>query len=482
MSHKDDIDKLFTSKLDSRNFEFNEQAWTQMESMLPPDVDNLFKNKLSDRNIAFNEASWKKMETLLDNSPSKFVIKPVYSIAAGLALLIAAGTGIYLGSNQSDSPSISETKQLENVTPNESITIDGKTTEQRISTSNSVQEKGIANYNDVASSTHGNENEASNDIQSTKKSDLFDNNSTLPNNNTSFNRKNSTTESGQQQNKGLINNIEDVINSSKEIDNEHLADVTSIESGENPFNESVVELPSLQKENAIELDNSLLDEFNENELVFLDSFELPKQERHYIGFMAGANFSQSFQSENSNGSSFGPNVFAGLSYKYILGTKLALNGNALYQYRDGINTEKQFGATSYSFGRTLDSTNVKANQLHYIEIPIYLDYLVGGQHSFLGGVSTSYLINSKSTVTKKQTTQFDSNVSSTTEYGHNEGFQRFDFALIAGYEYLLRPDLNIGLRMNYGLLDVTKNDYFKSDIANKNLQFRVYLKYNLFRL
>ena len=58
MSEKNDMDKLFTSKLESREFDFNEQSWTQLESMLPSDVDSLFKDNLEARDMAFNEGSW----------------------------------------------------------------------------------------------------------------------------------------------------------------------------------------------------------------------------------------------------------------------------------------------------------------------------------------------------------------------------------------------------------------------------------------
>lgn len=496
MSHNNDMDKLFTSKLDSREFEFNEQAWTQMESKLSPDVDNLFKDKLSARKVAFDETSWLKMEAMLEGqSTSKFIFKPLYAAAAGLALLAATSTGLYLASGDNTDQGLSQnTTELNNAVQSEkNISIESDNSiqfENNSSASNSSSD----DLNNTAENTASSNQEDVTDI-SNQNDNLFENNTTLHtqsttpnlNANSEANTTSNTALAGQsdQENNTSFENgmMED--NSSILAENNSIAGegLTSSENTQ-PVIDEILDLPQIDNQDATLSLASLDESYEDAELIVLDSFEIPKQERHLFGLMAGGNISQEFESSASNPSQ-GSNdnlIFGGLSYKYILGRKLGLNANLLYQSRGGINTQKQFVNTEFGFGSQTDSVTVQAQKLHYIEMPIYVDYLVGGKHSFIGGISASYLLDSRSDVTTKSSNTYDAWETNAKESGHNDGFERIDASAILGYEYFINPKFNIGLRMNYGLIDVTKDEYFGSDFSNRNLQFRFYLNYKLFGL
>mgnify|MGYP000359676832 CR=1 FL=1 len=104
-----------------------------------------------------------------------------------------------------------------------------------------------------------------------------------------------------------------------------------------------------------------------------------------------------------------------------------------------------------------------------------------GNHNFMAGPSLSYLVTGLHKVSTEYVTQTETTIDDSMQWGHTNGFNNFDFALVAGYEYSIKPKLNIGMRLNYGLMDVTKNEYFGSDSFDNNVQFRVYLKYAPFQ-
>ena len=421
------------------------------------------------------------MESLLDSqTSSRFIFNPLYSAAAGVALLLATGTGLYLSTQDgTTASSVENTKEFTTSIPGNKSSLTSNLPQKE---SNQQLEDNTQNKASNVDNIESLENQ--NTTENLQKEQLFENNSTFSNPNVVevANVANNNFESQENQIRTEANNSE----TSEELQNmltESISSSNREAGGQSISFEDALKLSKLSPilhEGISSNDEKLLE--NSDNFIILDSFKLPKSERHYFGIMAGANMSQAYQTPTNSGSSFSPNVFGGVTYKYVIGNKLALNANLLYQSRGDVNTQKQFIHQNYDFGFQVDTTTVSAQKLHYIEAPIYLDYLINGKHNLIGGMSASYLVESSSDVNVKSNNNFDSWEENSTEFGHNDGFERLDVAVIAGYEYFLKPDLNVGIRMNYGLIDATKDHYFNNSLNNNNLQFRFYLKYKLFGL
>ena len=59
--------------------------------------------------------------------------------------------------------------------------------------------------------------------------------------------------------------------------------------------------------------------------------------------------------------------------------------------------------------------------------------------------------------------------------------QSIDVALSAGLAYEIIPQLELGTRLNYGLIDVTDNDYFQHNSNDNNMQWRFHIAYRFLK-
>jgi hypothetical protein len=117
----------------------------------------------------------------------------------------------------------------------------------------------------------------------------------------------------------------------------------------------------------------------------------------------------------------------------------------------------------------------------YLELPVMINFGMGN-HNLMAGASFSYLVTGKHKVTTEYTSQSEGVTSDETmQWGNSSGFNSYDFSLAGGYEYNLNQNIDLGMRLNYGLLDVTNNAYFKSDSFDNNVQLRFYVKFSPFK-
>ena len=116
----------------------------------------------------------------------------------------------------------------------------------------------------------------------------------------------------------------------------------------------------------------------------------------------------------------------------------------------------------------------------YLELPVLLNYSVAN-HNFMVGPSFSYLVSGLNKVSTTHESKTEVTTDESSVWGYTNGFKSYDVALVAGYEYSVKPKLNLGVRLNYGLIDVTDNDYFGNTSFDNNVQLRVYLKFSPFQ-
>jgi hypothetical protein len=203
-----------------------------------------------------------------------------------------------------------------------------------------------------------------------------------------------------------------------------------------------------------------------------------KLRRQKLGLIAGLNIGNELNAENNN--QFSGNEFIGLSYEYMLNGGWSIGTELIYQRRSGVKADQHHMARTYHFSSTMEYVRIDAKKLHYLELPVLARYTMK-QHIVHAGVGFVYLVDCESEVTHSKWDYENSQTEVTVENGHVSGFNRWDIALMAGYEYEPLQWISIGGRVSYGFIDVTKPGHFSNDYYSNNLQFRIFARITPFR-
>jgi len=216
---------------------------------------------------------------------------------------------------------------------------------------------------------------------------------------------------------------------------------------------------------------------------------LPPAHEFRIGLIAGLNTSLGFQnvSNTKSNPSFDPSVGLRITYRHSMTSSWRTSVEAIYFSRSALNTQINYDSISYGFGSTIVCRSINIEELHYISLPIYATYQYKKKHTFMGGLSFSYLLNAQSQTTGNivQMTADDANIYAepqTQEWGYTTAFNRFDFGTTLGYDYEVQEGWKVGARLNYGLRDVTKNNIFNNNVFDNNISFRLIMTCDLFTL
>lgn len=529
MSNKDNIDKLFQEKLDGRNFKFDEASWNKMEAMLPTSIDVLFQEKLQHREVPFNEKAWSNMEKLLQaNSPKPFYYNKLFiSFAAGAALLIS---GTYYFASNSTEISINENNKISEVSlKNSSISEVEKAIEKNFDAtqlhdsqnqSNQLVLNTLKDNQEVLENSNfkSNEKSLSSYTNSNTNTDLVHPNSTNISLSSSLNSENistpeKSTENATQANSTLHNSLDSektlvqhddsfdhenqtansnntpssgtfISNDQLSIDrqspshhtNENKEETLTSISTEDRFSE-IIEIPSNRTKEEILFADKLENKEEEKVIWTNDKYTPKSPTQNSLSLIGGINIGKNI--ENKNGATFGGNEWGGILYTRNLKGNFSLSSGVTFQNRRTVGASKEFEAVVYGFGNRTEQTSISTTSIQYLETPVFVNYTILGQHNVFIGGTFSYLLNAYSKVDKHITTLENNWMESSNEFGHTNGFNKFDASTLVGYEWLFSSKFSVGAQVNFGLMDVSKNSYYTNSTHNSNTQFKVHLRYNL---
>lgn len=445
-------------------------------------LDNLFREGLSERNVAFNMESWRKMEQMLpaETKPAGFKFGKV-AAAVGALFVISASVLVW---NFSEDETIDNNIVTSNVELKNSDNNSGNGLETSVNSESSISESKVEmSESPDSDKDFAVQNEELNQNESTSiKANHVESESSSSSVNSSFvNSVNAIGTRSNSSNNSVSKTPVNYKTSNSNQSNKFFAD----NSGFAGMNIEKEESISFEKEDQItafstiegleEMETFTLEEREDHTLFAeLGDSQLPRVKRNEIGFIGGVNLSRELVESSSKGIS--GCEFLGVSYKRYLNGGLSVSADILYAPRNEVNSVKNYGKKVYGFGSVVEQTSVSSERLIYLEMPLLLTYNLGN-HNFMAGPSFGYLVTGKHQVSTTYTTQTESFIENNTQWGNTNGYNRFDFALVGGYEFNFNPKWNVGLRLNYGLTDVTNNDYFGTDSFDNNVQLRVYLKY-----
>ncbi len=435
-------------------------------------LDNIFKNGLSGRDVKFNMESWRRMEQMLPPEPKAGKFRFGYAAALiGFLLLVTAslfvwdtdwnGSGDQYAANQMGAVNGLKTSSQSEVANRGAVIKENNALESTQDSKSSVN-------SEVINSIEGNKNNSNSlnqtNQQKVTRTSLAEN--TISKNENSNSKTNAFMRNPRKDNlfgKRMESSVE-----STRSEGGLSEDEITVEKNMFTSIDGIGELSSL--------------ELNGEETPILvanvSNGKLPKADKNVLGFIGGVNLNKALVESPESGIS--GSEFLGIEYQRFLNRGFSVKTNFLYSARNDVNSHKMYDKKVYDFGSSTEQTMVECQRMIYLELPILMNYGVGN-HNFMMGPSFSYLVSSLN----KMTTHYESYTNVSTEessfWGHTNGFKSYDFSIVAGYEYSVKPKLNVGMRLNYGLIDLTDNAYFGDDSFDNNVQFRVYLTYSPFQ-
>lgn len=144
---------------------------------------------------------------------------------------------------------------------------------------------------------------------------------------------------------------------------------------------------------------------------------------------------------------------------------------------------KTTNTTTYDFGSTTTISITKPHFLHYITVPLLIQYHFNDKNAIMAGGSFAYLLNTKSKVEESMTyvRPFDSLLApnSSNDY-RTKTFNMFDAAVSVGYRRKISSRFSIAAIANFGLLDIKPKPFFLNNTIERNSSLKVILSYTIF--
>ena len=103
--------------------------------------------------------------------------------------------------------------------------------------------------------------------------------------------------------------------------------------------------------------------------------------------MAGGQWWKKIATENGDHGTSIFDPFLGVSYERHLSPWLSVHSGIRYQPRSGLNISQSSAITQYSFGVEQITTQLKAQRIHYISLPLYLRVRLRGRHAMTFGAN-----------------------------------------------------------------------------------------------
>lgn len=202
------------------------------------------------------------------------------------------------------------------------------------------------------------------------------------------------------------------------------------------------------------------------------------------GIITGAGIGSGVRNSESETGTSSRVMFAGLRYAHPVTGRFSVQGNFVYRRIGNLQARSEFETTEYDFGYNTTRTIIESKTLHYVGIPIYLNYYTG-LFNIYAGMEYDWLLNVKSDVVVEQEGTFSDQQTTqskpATKYGYRGHFEDHQLSAIGGVEYLINERLCVGLRLNYGLNALNLPAYF-SGVETRMTDLKITVNYSLKRI
>ncbi len=433
--------------------------------MTEKELEKLFKSKLDGRDFPFNPENWERMEAVLDGQKPLAGAYYWRSVAAILLFALFAGTWVSLQNadiitNQPIAPIVLEDKQTTSPKGNN---IQKPTQAINSQVNDSPIKEGI---NDVESSLTDemineiNQNEviaAETGATSSSKESSYNNNSQTINSSVTENAF--AAAALQREENELLMNAEPSISTGAE--------------GSRVL-DSLLNLAPKVPHYVANLETST--NLKEGEGFTPDA--LKKFEKQQTWFVKGGPvFNDSYVNDEMS-----VGYQAGVGYQLNFKSNWRFQTSVNYVQLNGVGLNDKQDSVLYTFGKQVIETEQQTQALKYIEMPLRIAYQINAKHSIGTGIFAGYLVGSEQKYTRLKTVVESNTVSNQSEQSKelNENLNRWNVGLHFFYEYKMAPGLSLGLNVHQGLADISNNVTESYRAKHKTLNTRVVFKYELF--
>ncbi len=482
--------------------------------------DDILRSKLNERDFPFDEHNWEKAEAKIERSEKR---RRYGLIAAIFAAGILVGAGImypFINSNKSEAISTVQPIQQpivltnQNTTPGTSSTNQAATSRNEnntaannpqpvaspsnINTGNNIPVVAHNNNATVSLSQPGKKhkkNITAKDTatqyayvrpESTKKKKHQkamppEYAAALVNNNVPANYKNGTqpaneTNVATQPASVQNNNIQTQPNSSVPANTTNNVAATTVAKPSDTANHTTIASTPVKAKT---------DSSTSTTLSSSNSSQPPKQaSKKYshtlLSIDAGAGYSFGWMKEGgTQGNGISPVL--GISATHYFSTKVSALMGIQYNSLTNMNTLYSSSNTQYDFGATNNVNSVTLKTLYYLAVPLKFQYNLNANNIIGIGCDFVYLLNTSSSVVSYQQNYFGvSGNTASTKTGYMDGVNPFDAQLTLAYRRKVNR-FTLGVEGYYGLLDIEDNSFFDNNIFERNSGLRFILSYDFIK-
>ncbi len=426
--------------------------------MTERELEKLFKSKLNNREFAFNPANWEKMEGILDQ---KAVAGGRYfwrSAAAILLFGVVVASVIYYNPgtiSQYDGISgpdfIPEGRVLPNMKPEVELNMGSEDPA-------SIAFEEAKNLDQVSPESPSTKSDISKKSTETEMSSVGH----VERDNSITNDNQSTVSSTSAVEQSVSNVFGDGSEGVGLVENFEFTEPLELSSKD-------YVLPELAAINFTVRDAELLG----------NAQELPPQRRINTSSLF-VNAGPVFTGSNTS-NTLGTGFLAGVGYRKGLNYGFGVEAGLNYFVLNNVNIQNYSDSVFYRFGKERIETEEVNSRLDYLEVPLNLTCKLAPKHQLGVGGYAAVLLNVSRDITKTtHTPKSGTYVEDEKASGYLDEFNRFDFGLNAFYRYSISSRLNIGIHFKQGLMDITHDvsEGYAQDHTNFNT--RIVLEYSLF--
>ncbi len=429
--------------------------------MTEKEMEKLFRSKLNNREFAFNPGNWERMETILDQKASAG--RWYYWRSAAAILLfgfIVGGLAVYNPSDRNDYDAVSGTdfiqegKELPDA-------FGSKATEPATESNETIA------YDDVQGET---ESSVYNQLTPSQAKAI-----TSPDDNVATNDFEQVNDAKQNNKEATVTKEFASTESTQDVDEAAIANTSanSIRHGFEPvetlnLTTKGYNLPAL----AVTYPSPRFTDIIEGEQT------TPLQKINTNAFFVNVG---TVLSGSNTDNTLGNGLQAGIGYRRAFNNGFGVETGLNYFYLDNVNIQDRSDSVFYRFGKESIETEERNSRLDYLEVPLNLSYKIAPRHQIGLGGYAAILLNVERDITRTTfTPKGGTTVEDEKASGYLDEFNRFDFGFSAFYRYSFSPRLKVGVHLKQGLMDITHDvsEGYADDHTNFNT--RLVLEYNLF--
>jgi hypothetical protein len=205
--------------------------------------------------------------------------------------------------------------------------------------------------------------------------------------------------------------------------------------------------------------------------------------------LGGLSLNKGFRGTSSSGGVHAT-PYIGIGAQIPLTTRLQMAAHIGFTYFSGLHTSETVTSYQYSFGIDSSSFQVQYQKLLQVYMPLSLQYAVTRKQAIsvqLGGMYNADVISTTTEASWSVNNGYGSslnrngNTSSKPSSGYRDGFQSFDIITGLGYQYQMNDHLQWQMMLQQGLLDMTRNTYFKQNQSDKQTRLLIGVRYTFKR-